>query len=197
MGSGLNFELGEQSGIFEKKTMLTPVVESALNEQIAIESHSSNTYLALASWCDAKGMEGAAKFFYLQSDEERAHMLRLFRYMNDSGGQAITPGLSAPRTEFKDILEVVEYFLQGEVKVSDGINKLVYIATQEKDYTTLNFLQWYVAEQHEEETTARNIKDKINLIGLEANGLYLIDKEIGRLAAAATASKTADAEVGN
>jgi ferritin len=193
----LNFELGEQSGIFEKKTMLTPVVESALNEQIAIESHSSNTYLALASWCDAKGMEGAAKFFYLQSDEERAHMLRLFRYMNDSGGQAITPGLSAPRTEFKDILEVVEYFLQGEVKVSDGINKLVYIATQEKDYTTLNFLQWYVAEQHEEETTARNIKDKINLIGLEANGLYLIDKEIGRLAAAATASKTADAEAGN
>jgi len=193
----LNFELGEQSGIFEKKTMLTPVVESALNEQIAIESHSSNTYLALASWCDAKGMEGAAKFFYLQSDEERAHMLRLFRYMNDSGGQATTPGLSAPRTEFKDILEVVEYFLQGEVKVSDGINKLVYIATQEKDYTTLNFLQWYVAEQHEEETTARNIKDKINLIGLEANGLYLIDKEIGRLAAAATASKTADAEAGN
>lgn len=181
----------------KKKTMLTPVVESALNEQIAIESHSSNTYLALASWCDAKGMEGAAKFFYLQSDEERAHMLRLFRYMNDSGGQAITPGLSAPRTEFKDILEVVEYFLQGEVKVSDGINKLVYIATQEKDYTTLNFLQWYVAEQHEEETTARNIKDKINLIGLEANGLYLIDKEIGRLAAAATASKTADAEAGN
>jgi ferritin len=197
MGSGLNFELGEQSGIFEKKTMLTPVVESALNEQIAIESHSSNTYLALASWCDAKGMEGAAKFFYLQSDEERAHMLRLFRYMNDSGGQAITPGLSAPRTEFKDIIEVVEYFLQGEVKVSDGINKLVYIATQEKDYTTLNFLQWYVAEQHEEETTARNIKDKINLIGLEANGLYLIDKEIGRLAAAATASKTADPESGN
>jgi len=177
--------------------MLTPIVESALNEQIAIESHSSNTYLALASWCDAKGMEGAAKFFYLQSDEERAHMLRLFRYMNDSGGQAITPGLSAPRTEFKDILEVVENFLQGEVKVSDGINPLVYIATQEKDYTTLNFLQWYVAEQHEEETTARNIKDKINLIGLEANGLYLIDKEIGRLAAAETASKTSDAESGN
>jgi ferritin len=197
MGCELNFELGELSGIFEKKTMLTPVVESALNEQIAIESHSSNTYLALASWCDAKGMEGAAKFFYLQSDEERAHMLRLFRYINDSGGQAITPALHAPRTEFKDILEVVEYFLQGEVKVSDGINKLVYIATQEKDYTTLNFLQWYVAEQHEEETTARNIKDKINLIGLEANGLYLIDKEIGRLAAAATLSKNTDSETGN
>jgi ferritin len=64
---------------------------------------------------------------------------------------------------------------------------LVYIATQEKDYTTLNFLQWYVAEQHEEETTARNIKDKINLIGLEANGLYLIDKEIGQLARMALA----------
>jgi len=174
--------------------MLASVVVSALNEQIAIESHSSNTYLALASWCDAKGMEGSAKFFYLQSNEERSHMLRLFRYMNDSGGQAITPSLSAPKTDFKDILEVVEYFLQGELKVSEGINKLVYIATQEKDYTTLNFLQWYVAEQHEEETTARNIKDKINLIGLEANGLYLIDKEIGRMAAGADAAKNAGSE---
>jgi ferritin len=132
-------------------------------------------------------MEGAAKFFYLQSNEERAHMLRLFRYINDSGGQALTPELSKPKTDFKDILEAVECFLQGELRVSEGINKLVYIATQEKDYTTLNFLQWYVAEQHEEETTARNIKDKINLIGLEANGLYLIDKEIGQLARMALA----------
>ncbi|MFZ9700767.1 MAG: ferritin [Flavobacteriales bacterium] len=163
--------------------MLSPTVESALNDQISIESHSSNAYLALASWCETKGMEGSAKFFYLQSEEERAHMLRLFKYINDSGGKALTPALNQPRTDFSDIMEVVEYFLKGEVRVSDGINKLVYIATQEKDYTTLNFLQWYVAEQHEEETTARNIKDKINLIGLEANGLYLIDKEIGALAA--------------
>ena len=164
--------------------MLSSTVESALNEQISIESHSSNAYLALASWCETKGMEGASKFFYLQSEEERAHMLRLFKYINDSGGMALTPALNQPRTDFSDIIEVVEYFLKGEVRVSEGINKLVYIATQEKDYTTLNFLQWYVAEQHEEETTARNIKDKINLIGLEANGLYLIDKEIGELAAA-------------
>lgn len=187
MAFALNFELDQLRGIFEKKTMLTSVVETALNEQIAIESHSSNAYLALASWCDAKGMEGAAKFFYLQSNEERAHMLRLFRYINDSGGQALTPELSKPKTDFKDILEAVECFLQGELRVSEGINTLVYIATQEKDYTTLNFLQWYVAEQHEEETTARNIKDKINLIGLEANGLYLIDKEIGQLATMALA----------
>jgi ferritin len=168
--------------------MLTKIVEEALNEQIEVECQSSYSYLAMASWCEVKGMEGAARFFYKQSDEERMHMLRLFKYINDSGGHALTPAPDKVQLNFKDIMEVVDCFLEGEVKVSQGINKLVYIATQEKDYTTLNFLQWYVEEQHEEETLARSIQDKIKLIGLEANGLYLIDKEMGSL------SGTADAE---
>lgn len=162
--------------------MLSKKVEKLLNEQIEVESSSSYTYLAMASWCEANGMEGAANFFYNQSDEERVHMLKLFRYINEKGGHAITPSIGKSKQDYKDILEVIKTFHQHEIHVSETVNKLVYIANQEQDYTTLNFLQWYVQEQHEEETLARTLQDKINLIGLEGNGLYLIDKEIGSYA---------------
>jgi len=155
-------------------------VEKLLNEQIEVESSSSYTYLAMASWCEANGMEGSASFFYKQSDEERVHMLKLFKYINEKGGHAVTPPIGKTRQEYKNIIEVVQTFYDHEKRVSEAVNKLVYIANQEKDYTTLNFLQWYVQEQHEEETLARTLLDKIKLIGLEANGLYLIDQEIGK-----------------
>lgn len=159
--------------------MFSKKLEKLLNEQIEIESSSSYTYLAMASWCEVNGMEGAASFFYKQSDEERVHMLKLFKYINEKGGHAITPTGGKSRLEYKNIMEVMNTFYTHERKVSDAVNKLVYLANNEKDYTTLNFLQWYVQEQHEEETLARTLLDKIKLIGTEANGLYLIDKEIG------------------
>jgi ferritin len=159
--------------------MLSKKVEKLLNEQIEIESSSSYTYLAMASWCDINGMEGAASFFYKQSDEERIHMLKLFKYINEKGGHAITPINSKQRLQYKNIIEIMQAFHKHEQSVSDAVNKLVYVANTEKDYTTLNFLQWYVQEQHEEETMARSLLDKIKLIGTGANGLYLIDKEIG------------------
>lgn len=158
--------------------MLSKKVEKALNLQIEVESNSSYTYLAMASWCEASGLEGSAKFFYKQSDEERMHMLRLFKYINESGGRAIAPVNTAPRQDFKDIIEVVQHFHNSELHVSAEVNKLVSITSKENDFTTLNFLQWYVREQHEEETLARTLLDKIKLIGTNANGLYWIDKEI-------------------
>lgn len=164
--------------------MLSKKLEKLLNEQIEVESNSSYTYLAMASWCEVNGMEGAASFFYKQSDEERIHMLKLFRYINEKGGVAITPVNKKTKMEYKNILELVKAFYEHEKGVSQAVNKLVYMANEDKDYTTLNFLQWYVAEQHEEETLARTLLDKIKLIGLEANGLFLIDNEIGKYASA-------------
>ncbi len=172
--------------------MLSKKVEKALNEQIAVECRSSYGYLAMASWCEVKGMDGCAQFLYAQSEEERGHMLRLFHYINASGGHALTPVPESVPTDFKDIMDVFEQFLAGEVKVSAAVNKLVSIATKEEDYTTLNFLQWYVNEQHEEETTARTILDRIRLIGTGGNGLYLIDKELESMVSAA-AKKEAEA----
>lgn len=158
--------------------MLSKKVEKALNVQIHVESNSSHKYLAIASWCEVKGLEGAAKFFYKQSDEERMHMLRLFKYINESGGTSQVPLNEMPKQDFKDILEVMRTFLDSELHVSAEVNKLIAVATKENDFTTLNFLQWYVREQHEEETLARTLLDKINLIGTQNGGLYWIDKEI-------------------
>jgi ferritin len=160
--------------------MVPKKIEKLLQEQIEVESNSSYGYLAAASWCEVNGMEGAAAFFYNQSDEERVHMLKLFKYLNESGGHALVPVNKKPKSDFKNIIDLIKYFHDSEKSVSASVNKLVYVANQEQDYTTLNFLQWYVTEQHEEETLARSLQDKIKLIGLTGNGLYLIDNEIAK-----------------
>jgi ferritin len=106
------------------------------------------------------------------------HMLKLFHYINDRGGHGIVPEFAAPQNDFKDIHEVFDIVLSHEIKVSNEINALVELCMQEKDYTTHNFLQWYVAEQIEEETLARNIIDKLKLIGEDKGGMYSFDRDL-------------------
>ncbi|HSQ45744.1 MAG TPA: ferritin [Lutibacter sp.] len=161
--------------------MLSERMQSVLNKQIRIEAESSQIYLAMASWSESKGMEGVSQFMYAQSDEERLHMLKFFKYINERGGHAMVTELSAPALEFGSIKKMFETLFKHEVFVSQSINELVHIALEEKDYATHNFLQWYVAEQIEEEAQARTILDKINLIGDDKGGLYLFDNDIKRL----------------
>ncbi|MFD1293628.1 ferritin [Lutibacter holmesii] len=161
--------------------MLSENMQMALNKQIRIEAESSQIYLAMASYAEGKGLEGVSEFMYDASDEERQHMLKLFRYVNERGGQALVSDLSEPETEFGSIKEMFETLFKHEVFVSQSINELVHIALEEKDYATHNFLQWYVAEQIEEEAQARTILDKINLIGDDKGGLYLFDNDIKQL----------------
>jgi ferritin len=158
--------------------MIDPKVEKALIEQMAKESASSALYLSMHSWLEMKGLEGCATFMFAQAEEERTHMLKLMKYINDSGGHAIIQGVKQPKTHFKNVKEIFELVLESEKEISRSIHQLVDVCTKLKDYTTLHFLQWYVAEQHEEEKLARTILDKLEIIGLEGNGLYLFDKEI-------------------
>lgn len=163
--------------------MLSKVVENALNNQVRLEAESSQIYLAMASWAEVKGFEGIAKFMYAQSDEERFHMLKIVKYINERGGHAIISDLKGPATTYKSIKEIFETQLKHEIFVSESINELVNITLDSKDYATHNFLQWYVAEQIEEEATARTILDKLNLIGEDKGGLYLFDNDIVRFIA--------------
>lgn len=158
--------------------MLSKTIEKALNSQVQIEAESSNIYLAMASWAEVQGLDGVAQFMYAQSDEERDHMLKLVRYINERGGHATVSTINAPNTEFGSFKDMFTTLFKHEVFVSESINNLVDITLQEKDYATHNFLQWYVAEQIEEEAQARTILDKINLIGDEKSGLYLFDNDI-------------------
>ncbi len=161
--------------------MLSQTLQEALNKQVALEAASSQAYLAMASWADIQpGLEGVTEFFYSQSEEERVHMLKLIKYINERGGFGIIPTLEQPIITFQSLNRVFEEFLRHEKVVSESINDLVHLAFQERDYATHNFLQWYVAEQIEEERLARTLNDKLELIGEDKSGLYLFDRDIMR-----------------
>jgi len=159
--------------------MLSKTMQDALNKQVAMEAASSQAYLAMASWAEIQpGLDGVTNFFYQQSDEERVHMLKLIRYINERGGFAIVPSLEQPNITFQSLQRVFEEFLKHEIAVSESINELVGLALQERDFSTHNFLQWYVTEQLEEEALARTLNDKLELVGDDKGGIYLFDKDI-------------------
>ncbi len=161
--------------------MLKTVIQDALNNQVVVEAQSSQVYLSMACWAETQGFEGVAQFMYAHSDEERMHMLKMVKFINERGGHAKVSALKAPPVEFGSFKEMFQELLNHEIAVSESINNLVDISLQEKDYATHNFLQWYVAEQIEEEALARNILDKINLIGDDKGGFYLFDTDIKQL----------------
>lgn len=159
--------------------MVSKPIQEALNKQVQMEAESSQAYLAMASWAEIQpGLEGVSNFFYQQSDEERVHMLKLLRFINERGGFAVVPQLEQPMLTFPSLKKLFEEFLKHELKVSDSINDLVHLSLTEKDYATHNFLQWYVNEQIEEERSARTLNDKLELIGDDKSGLYLFDRDI-------------------
>lgn len=162
-------------------------IEQALNYQISLEAYSSQLYLSMASWAETKGLNGTAQFLYGHSDEERMHMLKLVKFVNERGGHAVIPKLDMPPKEFDSLRKVFELLLQHEQGITNKINELVHVCLQEKDYTTHNFMQWFVAEQLEEEALARTVMDKIELIGDDKGGLYLFDRDLENLQAQAHA----------
>lgn len=153
-------------------------VEKAINDQIYKEASSSQFYLAMASWSENHGLNGTAKFLYAQSDEERFHMLKLVKFVNERGGKAIIPAIDQPPVEFNGLTHVFELLLEHEIKVTESINDIVDICLQEKDHTTHNFVQWYLTEQLEEEASARSILDKLKLIDGDKGGMYMFDRDL-------------------
>lgn len=156
--------------------MLTAKVEKALNEQVEKEGYSSALYLAMASWAEVKGMAGIAGWLYVQSDEERLHMLKFIKYINERGGKAVVPAFKQPEKEYKSVKKLFEDVLKHEQFISASINDIVALCVTEKDFTTQNWIQWFVNEQIEEESNATKILDKLNLIG--DGNLYLFDRDI-------------------
>ncbi len=158
--------------------MLSKKIEKALNDQIILEHTASHYYLAMASWTEVNGLNGTSAFLYNHSNEERMHMLKLFKFVNERGGHALVPESKKVKHTFQSLQEIFETVLQHEIMVTNEINNLVDLCLNEKDYTTHNFLQWYVAEQIEEESLARNVLDKLKLIGNDKGGLYLFDRDM-------------------
>jgi ferritin len=116
------------------------------------------------------------------------HMLKLIKFINERGGKAAIAAITQPPKDFKSIKNVFENLLNHEINVTKEINSVVDICLKEKDYTTHNFMQWYVSEQIEEEALARTIMDKLNLIGNDKGGLYLFDRDLESIGAQAESS---------
>lgn len=167
--------------LLRMKTSLHEEIETILNEQIKWEAYASSLYLSMSSWCDSQGLDFSAAFFAKQSDEERGHMLKLFNYVNDRGGRAISPEVTNIPTDFESFRSVFEQTLQQEMFVTQQFNNMADKCLKLKDYVTFQFLQWFLEEQVEEEYVARRILDMFDVIGEEGTGRWEIDKHIPKV----------------
>ncbi|MFO7656496.1 MAG: ferritin [Bacteroidales bacterium] len=156
--------------------MLNSKIEKILNEQVEKEGYSSNLYMSMASWAEVNGYAGIAAWLYMQSDEERQHMLKLIGFINERGGHAIIPQFKEPPAVQKSVINMFEEVLRHEQYISQSINDIVALCMEEKDYTTHNWIQWFVTEQIEEEANSQQILDKLSM--LNESSLYVFDRDI-------------------
>jgi ferritin len=161
--------------------MLKKKVEDICNRQVEREGYSSNLYLAMASWSEVNGLAGVAQWMYAQAEEEKLHMLKFIKYINERGSKAILPAFKKPPVDFKNVEEMFKEVLKHEQFVTASINEIVALTLTEKDFNTHNFLQWFVMEQVQEESSAQAIIDKLRLVG--KNNMYQFDKDIMSLRA--------------
>ena len=170
---------------------LSPKIKKALNDQILLEASASNSYLAMASWCEVTGYQGAADYFYAQSDEERTHMLKITRYLNSLGVSATIPAIKAPASSYKSLEGLIKTALKSEQNVTKAIHEMVEITQKEKDHSTYAFLEWFVNEQVQEETKFETILQKFDVLGRDKLAVHEIDKILAADAVAPETDPTA------
>jgi len=159
--------------------MLTKNLQTAIVEQLNKEFHSAYLYLGMSAYCSNEGFNGASSWFLVQYQEEVAHGMKMFKYLEDQGASISLPDIKGVKVKYKSLLDVFKKSLAHEQFMTKNLNNLSDIAMKEKDHATYNLLQWYVTEQVEEEATVSEIIDNITLVGDNGYGLYTIDKELG------------------
>ncbi|WP_075340462.1 ferritin [Tenacibaculum agarivorans] len=159
-----------------KQMTINPVVMDLLNSQIALEMKASASYLAMASWCDQRELLNSKSFFYKQAEEEREHAMKIFTFINDNGGAAISPSVENVNNDFESLRAIYEMSLEQEINVTESIFKIFKTARKEDDFVTEVFLQWFISEQSEEEDTMRSIIDVFDL--MEGMPLKMIDERL-------------------
>lgn len=152
-----------------------------LNDQIKKEAQSSSIYLAMASWCDHNALSNSANFFYEQSLEERDHMMKIFKFINDNGGTAYSPEVSNINHDYNSLEEIFETALDQEISISKSIHNIIFKCRKVQDLTSEIFLQWFVREQMEEEQTIRRALELFDLMGTDGLGLKLLDERIPQI----------------
>lgn len=158
--------------------MLKQKIQDALNEQINAEMYSAYLYLSMNAYCQSIGLQGLANWMYCQYQEEMVHAMKIYDYVNERDGRVILKEIEKPQTEWKSPTKMFEHVYMHEQKVPGLINDIVDLSIKEKDHATTNFLQWFVSEQVEEETSANAVLQKLKLVGDKGNSLFMLDKEL-------------------
>lgn len=159
-------------------TSISDRMVEALNRQINAEIYSAYLYLSMAAYFDSLGLKGFANWMRVQWQEELTHAMKLYDYVVERGGRVRLYAIEEPPGDWGSPLAVFEHTYEHEVNVTKRIHELVELAMEEKDYATYNMLQWFVAEQVEEEANASEIVDKLRLIGSDGRGLLMLDREL-------------------
>ena len=162
----------------EGETVLKENIQKALNEQLNAELYSSYLYLAMSAYFGSINLKGFANWMRIQAQEELAHTMKFYDFIEERGGRVLLSSVDGPRAEWSSPLEVFEQVYEHETHVTALINTLVDVSIKESDHATNNFLQWFVAEQVEEEATADDVVQRLKLVGNDGAGLFLIDQEL-------------------
>ncbi len=160
--------------------MIKDKVLNALNKQINKELFSAYLYLSMSAYAESMGLKGFAQWLKVQYQEEIDHAMKLYNYVIERGGKIELESIDKPKNKWSSILEVFEDGYEHEQFISESINNLMDLAVSEKDYATMNMLQWFITEQVEEESSFLEIMDKLKLLDGDKRGLFMLDKDLGQ-----------------
>ncbi len=158
----------------------------AINDQVNNELSASHSYLAMSGVCEQLNFPGAARWFRIQSDEERAHALRLFDFIHARNHAVVLRKIPNETSPAGSLLEVFRASLAQEELVTQQIDALYDLAMQEKDFAAVVEMQWFVTEQVEEEKSARDVIAKLEMAVNDVRALLEIDRELGSRAGGGT-----------
>ncbi len=167
--------------------MLNTKIQDAFNKQLNAELFSSYLYASMSAYLESQNLKGMANWMRQQAHEELQHAMKYFDYLNERGGRVVLGAIEGPPTEWKSPLDAFELTCTHEAHVTDLINGLVDLSIKESDHAANAFLQWFVTEQVEEESTSQEIRDKLKMAGDNPVALFMIDQELGQRAAPAAA----------
>ena len=160
--------------------MIKEKMQEALNQQVNAELYSSYLYLSMAAYFESINLKGFANWMRVQTQEELVHAMKFYDFIIERGGKVVLSAIESPPTEWASPLAVFKHAYEHEQKVTGLINTLVDLAIAEQDQATNNFLQWFVAEQVEEEASADEVVQKIKLMGDASGGLFMLDRELAQ-----------------
>lgn len=158
--------------------MLNKKIVDLLNDQVNKEFYSAYLYLDISNYYESKGLSGFANWYIIQAQEERDHAILFYKYLQNNGESVILEAISKPDKAFKDDIDPLKVGLEHEEYVTSLINNIYATANEIKDFRTMQFLDWFIKEQGEEETSANDLIAKMELFGFDPKGLYMINQEL-------------------